>query len=325
MPVTNVNDLDLLRRINKVLTLYYVEGRNQAEVGRQLGLSTAKVNRLLHQASDQGMVEIKIRTPVQHLFELETRLRTIFDLEEAVVIPAVTDESMMVHTLGRAAASELQRQIKSKDTLCIGGGMAVYSLTQAIEAQRKMDVRVVPLTGGVQGQVQTDVNYLAASLAESLGGTAYQLHAPTFVDTATQREQLVQIRQVKEILDMARGANVAVFGVGTVSESSRFVQFTSLLVEDIRQIANECGVGEIAARILDIGGRPCATNYSERVVGLTLDEIKRIPSRIGVAATARKARAIFAALRGGYIRTLVTDEAAAREILRLFDETFHRA
>lgn len=324
MPANSVNDLDLLRLVSKVLMLYYVEGCNQAEIGKRLGLSTAKVNRLLHQAAEQGMVEINIRTPVQHLFELESRLQTIFGLEGVVVIPSVEDESTMVNTLGRAAASELLRQIHPKDTICIGGGMAVYLLTQAIESRRMGDLRIVPLMGGVQGRVQTDVNFLASTLAEKLGGKAFQVHAPAFVDTAIQREQLIEIRQVKEILDMARGANLALFGIGNMSDSSRFIQFTSLSVQDVEIITNEGGVGEIGARILDAGGHPCASEYTERVIGLTLEEIKQIPSRIGVAATAGKAAAIFAALRGGYVGTLVTDEAAARGVLDQFEQVFHK-
>ena len=41
----------------------------------------------------------------------------------------------------------------------------------------------MPVLGAVQGQVTTDMNYLAARLAERLGGKAYQLHAPALSDT----------------------------------------------------------------------------------------------------------------------------------------------
>ena len=66
--------------ISRVLNLYYVDELTQAEVGRRLGLSTAKVNRLLQQARQQGMVEITIHTPLQHVLELEYRLKAIFDI-----------------------------------------------------------------------------------------------------------------------------------------------------------------------------------------------------------------------------------------------------
>ena len=83
--------------ISRVLNLYYVDELTQAEVGKRLGLSTAKVNRLLQQARQQGMVEITIRTPLQHLYDLEDRLKAIFDIQEAVVIPRIAED-------GRSAA-----------------------------------------------------------------------------------------------------------------------------------------------------------------------------------------------------------------------------
>ena len=109
------------------------------------------------------------------------------------------------------------------------------------------------------------------------------------------------------------------------SRQRPWVQFTALSAEDLYHIANGCGgVGEIAAHVYDIEGRPCAKEYADRVIGLTLPEIHQIPYRIGVAASAAKAVPIFGALRGGYLHALITDEPAARSVLKLFDETFRK-
>ena len=78
-----------VRLINTVLTLYYMEELTQADIAQRLGLSTAKVNRLLQQARELGYVNISIRTPFQQLFDLEARLKAVFGLQEAIVIPAV--------------------------------------------------------------------------------------------------------------------------------------------------------------------------------------------------------------------------------------------
>ena len=190
---------------------------------------------------------------------------------------------------------------------------------------RAYDVKVAPILGGVQGRATTDVNYLVAQLAERLGGKAYRLHAPAFVDTREHRDMLQSVGPIKEILDIARQANIALLGVGTVEpDESRFVEFTALSAEDMNRIADTCGgVGEIGAHVYDIEGKPCAEEYAERVVGLSLQELERIPFVIGVAATAAKALPLYGALRGGYLHTLITDEAAARGVLQLFDRDSH--
>jgi len=322
----NSHDYEDLRLISHALQLYYVKGLTQAEVGRRLGLSTAKVNRLLKQAHQEGMVEITIRTPIHHLVTLESRLQAIFGVADAVVIPQISEDvNAFVHTLGRAGARYLLDHIRDGDIIGIGGGTGVYSVVQALDPPRTYDVKVVPLLGAVQGRVTTDVNYLAAQLAERLGGKAYQLHAPAYVDTPQQREILMSMGPIKEILEIARQSNVALLGVGTVdAERSRFVEFTALSAEDMRQIAEDCGgVGEVLAYVYDIRGQLCAPEYADRVVGLRLPELTRIPLVIAVAATASKAVPIYGALRGSHMHALITDEAAAKGVVQLFEKDFH--
>jgi DNA-binding transcriptional regulator LsrR (DeoR family) len=316
---------EALRLINTILTLYYVDGVTQTEIAQRLGLSTAKVNRLLQQARELGYVNITIRTPYQHLFELEARLKAVFGLQQAVVIPAIAGSSTSpLNPLGAVAAEFLLEHLRDGDVLGIGGGTAVNAVVQAIEPARAYEVEVVPVLGAVQGQINTDVNYLATRLAERLGAKAYQLHAPAFVDTKEHCETLKSMGPVKEILDIARRANIALVGVGTVdAETSRFVQFTALSAEDMNKIAGDCGgVGEIGAYVYDIEGRACANDYADRVIGLTLADLRNIPFRIGMAATEAKALPIYGALRGGYLHALITDETAACGVLELFDRDF---
>jgi DNA-binding transcriptional regulator LsrR (DeoR family) len=318
---------ETIRLINTVLTLYYVDGLTQSEIAQRQGLSTAKVNRLLFQARQLGYVNITIRTPFQHLFDLETRLKAVFGLQEAVVIPAVSESSSsMLNALGAAAAEFLLGHLRDGDILGIGGGTAIKAIAEAIEPARPYNVEVVPILGAVQGQLTTDINYLATQLADRLCGKAYQLHAPAFVESREHRDTLREMGPVKGILDIARRANITVFGVGTVdADTSRFVQFTALSHDDMRNIAESCGgVGEIVAYVYDIEGRPCAHEYADRVIGLTIPEINAVPFRIGVAATAAKAIPIYGALRGGYIHALVTDEAAATSVLELFEHDFRK-
>jgi DNA-binding transcriptional regulator LsrR (DeoR family) len=318
---------DTIRLINSILNLYYVEEMTQTEIAQRLGLSTAKVNRLLVQAREQGYVNITIRTPFQNLFELEDRLKAVFGLKDVIVIPSLAESSSSpLNALGSAAADFLLAHLRDGDILAITPGTTVQAVVQAIETTRPYKIEVVPVLGAIQGPIESDMNYLAMNLGDRLGAKAYQLHAPAFVDTPEHGEALRSMGPVKEILDIARRASIALVGIGTVdAEVSRFVQFTALSAEDLKRISEECGgVGEIGAYVYDIEGKPCAKAFADRVIGLTLAEIEKIPYRIGAAATAAKALPIYGALRGGYLHALVTDETAARGILALFDQDFRK-
>lgn len=319
---------ETVRQMNLILTLYYIEGLTQSEIAQRLGLSTAKVNRLLQQAREQGYINITIRTPFQHLFDLEARLKAVFSLQEAIVIPAVGEStSSLLNIVGTVASSFLLEHMHDGEVIGIGGGTAVHAVVQSIEPSRAYQVKVVPVFGAIQGDMTLDVNYLATQLAARLSGTAYQLHAPAFVSNGDERKLLHEMAPIKEILDIARQASILLVGVGTVdAEISRFAKFSALSPADMRRISADCGaVGEIAGTIYDIDGRTVAPEYVSRVIGLARPELMAIPYRIGVAVTAAKASTLYGALRGNFLHALITDETAARGVLDLFDQNFRKA
>jgi DNA-binding transcriptional regulator LsrR (DeoR family) len=178
-------------------------------------------------------------------------------------------------------------------------------------------VVVVPATGGVQGRYHTDVNVLASELAARLGGRAYQLHAPIFVDSPEEKQALLRVRQIREVIDRARHADIALVGVGgVIPGTSSF--FDLLAANDTvrdRGIESPEARGELFGHVFGEDGRPCEPELSSRLIGVDIDDVRRIPVSIGVAAGTQKVAAITGALRGGYLKTLVTDEPTASSLL----------
>lgn len=318
---------DRIRLITTILNLYYVEQLTQTEIAERLHLSVPKVNRLLLQARELGYIEFVIRTPLQHLFELENRLKTVFGLQEAIVIPSEGNSSTSVlNAVGNAAANYLLEHIHDGDVIAISPGTTVRAVIQALDAQRQYQVEIVPILGSIQGELESDLNYLSIIMGDRLGAKSHKLHAPAFVESREQCEILRSIEPVKKILDIGRQANIALLGIGTLDPvTSRFIQFTALSAEEMREIIEGCGgVGEIGSFVYNIDGEPCGKEFAERVIGLNLDEIRRIPFRIGVAASAEKALPIYGALHGGYLHVLITDEAAAQGVLEIFAKDFQK-
>jgi len=74
-------------------------------------------------------------------------------------------------------------------------------------------------------------------------------------------------------------------------------------------------VGQVNLRFIDKDGKPVATKLDDRIIGITLKQLKQAETRIGVAGGASKYQAIRAALRGGWINTLATDVDTAKWLL----------
>jgi DNA-binding transcriptional regulator LsrR (DeoR family) len=316
-----------IRLITTILNLYYVDKLTQTEIAERLNLSVPKVNRLLQQARDLGYIEFVIRTPFQHLFELENRLKAVFGLQDAIVIPSEGNTSTSIlNAVGSAAANYLMEHIHDGDVIAISPGTTVQAVIQALDSQRQYQVEIVPILGSIQGELESDLNYLSIIMGDRLGAKSHKLHAPAFVESREQCEILRSIEPVKKILDIGRQANVALLGIGTLDPvTSRFIQFTALSAEEMREIIEGCGgIGEIGSFVYNSDGEPCGKAFADRVIGLNLDEIRGIPFRIGVAASAEKAWPIYGALRGGYPHVLITDEAAAQGVLEIFAKSFQK-
>ena len=70
-------------------------------------------------------------------------------------------------------------------------------------------------------------------------------------------------------------------------------------------------------RFFDANGRKVDSPFDERVVGITLDELKSVPHVIGLAGGARKTATIHGALVGGWVKTFITDKFTAERLLSL--------
>ncbi len=310
-------DAESLRLMAQVLTLHYVEGRLQSEVATELGLSTAKVNRLIKRGRELGMVQITVNSPFQPLFDLENKLTQRWQLKHCRVVAAVTgNPETTLNEVGKGAGELLVEAIRDGDTIAISGGKALSAVAEYLAVDRTIDVRVAPMTGGVQGQHYTDVNHIATRLAEKLGGRATLIHAPLHADTAEEREFLVSVRSVRDVMDQARQAAVAMVGIGSVvGPNATYFELHPASDKHRDKLVAGGVCGEFLGHLIDADGSLSDTELNARVVALPPREAANISVVIGVASGPEKVGPISAALNGGHINSLVVDEHTAEAVL----------
>ncbi len=310
-------DPEQLRLIAQILTLHFKEELSQSEIATRLGLSSAKVNRLIKRGRALGMVQITINSPFLHQFEIERRLSKRWNLKNCLVVSSVTGnpETTLGH-VGDAAGRMLLDTIRDGNTIAISGGKALSAMIANLPGDLAYDVEVVPMTGCVQGHHYTDVNHIATELAQKLSGHATLIHAPLHTDTAAERDFMMSLKSVRDVMDNAREADVAVFGIGAVvGENATYyeVQPASQAEQDRRYAA---GVrGEFLGHLIDQDGKVSGHAFNSRLVALPPQEVAKIPVTIGIASGVEKIQPIIAALNGGYLNSLVTDEQTAEAIL----------
>jgi DNA-binding transcriptional regulator LsrR (DeoR family) len=307
------------RQIYSVLVMHFQEGITQSDIAKLTSLSHAKVNRLIKQGREMGMVEITIRSQYQALFDLEARFREATGLEVVRIAPAAsTNPQTILQQVGAAAATLLLETVEDGQTIAITGGKGVSAVVAALAPDRSYSVEVVPATGCVQGKHYTDVNHVATQMAEHLGGQAFLIHAPLFADSVAEKDMLMGMKSVTDAFDRARRAQVAVLGIGSIlSGESSYYDLHPGSRQDRSEIERAGAAGELLAHLIDRDGAICDYELNSRLVALSPDELGAIPFTIGVAAGQNKVAPICAALRGRHIRAMVLDEATAEEVLKV--------
>ena len=296
--------------------LYYLEEFTQGEVARELGVSRSTVVRLLQRAKEEGLVRITLDVP-REVFEMERELERLYGLRRVRLVPEAGDETTLKRWLGHAAAELLAELVKPGTTVAVGWGQTLRATTESLAGEQPVEgTRIVPLTGGLH-RVSSGSNsyWVAAQIGRYFQATVQALYAPLFVEDRSTSETLVQDHDIRDTLDLARQASLAILSMGTLHEEATLVQQGYLSPEELAFLRERGAVGDIICRWIDIQGNPVELPPAINPIGISLEDIKNIPERLTVAGGKLKREALLGTLRGGFTTTLVTDEGMAAYLL----------
>ena len=311
---------DELRLMTRVARLYYDVGFKQPEIASRLRLSQPKVSRLLKGAQDEGIVRISVRAPMGTNPELEDTLEDRFGLTEVEIVDiSHDDDDAAVRELGSAAAFLVESTVRSGDVIGVSSWSA--TLLAMVDAMHPVsgvrDVHVVQiLGGGGDPAAEGHATHLVRRLTDLLHGEGTFLPAPSSVGSAGARDVLVQDPFVARAMALWDQLDVAFVGIGGQEPSGLLASSGNVFSPDELRIVREAGgVGDIGLRYLCADGKPVETALDDRVIGIELEQLKRVPRSIAVAGGPGKTEAIRAALVGGWINCLVTDTYTAERLL----------
>ncbi|GAB4128255.1 MAG: sugar-binding transcriptional regulator [Roseiflexaceae bacterium] len=318
-----MRDREYRNLLAQVASLYYEEDLTQSEIGQRLGLSRVKIYRLLKEARGEGVVQITINWPVSRAVRLEQELKRVFGIREALVLETVQqDDAPLMHRLGQLGARYLEQLLEDGMTMTVCLGRATYEVIHAIRPGFRAKVHVAQALGSMPFSFQElDSATLARQLATKLGGDVLYLSSPLMADSMEAAEVLKSQRDIHRTLEAARAADVALVGIGNLDPAiSGFVRSGFVGVGELEQLRQDGAIGDMGGQILTRDGQAHPCSYNQRMIGLTLEELRQIPTTMAVAAGEEKAAAILGALRTGVVDVICTDDRAADGVLRLLND-----
>jgi deoxyribonucleoside regulator len=317
-----MNNRDDIQLMVQVARLYFENELGQKEIAHRLTITRQKVSRLLIAARAKGIVRTIVVDPTQGDSDLGRKIKRIFHLKDVILAPGEHLEGNQLRAaIGLAGAEYLKRNLQAGQKLGIGWGRTLYETINLIQDGGSKRLNVIPLIGGI-GDISTffQVNELARQLAGAFDGTYRHLYAPAFIEDRSVLDNLVKTQEVTQISELWATLDAAVVGIGHVE----FQQISSMFFANhinphtLAELESKGTVGDICARFFDAQGNQVFPELG--VIGINLDQLKTIPEVIAIAGGLEKVRAVLGALRGGYIKTLITDTETARAVLAKHEE-----
>lgn len=297
--------------MSEAAILYYEKKMTQQEIAEHMKLSRQTVSRLLTDAVNEKIVEIKIHNPQKDCEELEAALCDKFGIRHCLVCGIGSkNESLRYWMTIRAATDYLAPLLaKGHQKIALSWGRTVQDLIATMPQMTTVGNTVFPLFGATDHEhAYFSSNELARGMAEKIGAKVTYAWFPYRIDHAEDCILLKKLSYYQTVKALWQTADTAIVGIGH-TEILDIFEKTFGYSQNRSQV-----IGDIATHFFNENGKILPL-YENRLCA-SFDDLQNIRQIIAIACGDNKIQAIRGALRTHVIHTLITDEHTARKVLR---------
>ena len=300
----------------KAAWLYFIGGRTQDDIAKQLDLSRQAVQRLVSFAVSEKLIKFRMDHPIASCMEVAKRITDRFELEFCDVTPTDGASPGAVAGVAVATALRLNRLLSSKAPMIIGvgTGRTLRAAVDELDVMERPQHKIISLVGNMAADGRASPYEVAMRLADKMGAQRYPMPAPVLTETVKEREAIHSQRSLAILRELRNQARACFFGISEIAWQAPLHQDGFVSDAEISTLIEEGAVGEIIGWPFDQSGKRLKTEISDRVASLDL-EIPPKRLTVVVACGAHKVSPLRAALAGGLLSALITDEATASELL----------
>ena len=305
--------------LHTIARLHYEKDLSQREIAQQMKLSTATVSRLIRRAREEGIVRIEIGDFVG-TEELAVELRDVLGLAHVAIAPSAPQPGTMAAIADPVGRLLKQARLGARSVLGLGWGRTVWEVLQ-VGLPKIHGVTTVPLCGGIpEAAPQFQIGEIVRMAAAQFGGAPKFLHVPYLLSSEV-RQALAKDPRIRQSIELWDQLDAVIVGIGRPHGGARSLSDSAVTPNDP---AIDHAVGDLLLRYFDASGRRVHWRDENMLFAISLDQLIKVPLRIGVAVSQEKAISILGAARSGLINALATDTSTASQILQLARQTSGR-
>lgn len=305
-------------QVLKASILYYEQNMTQEQVAKIIGISRPKVSVLLQEARKSHLVEFFVKDVNKHIIELELALKQRYQLNDVKVVSTRYQRSAesVRNQVGMLSAQYLSSVLDKVKSVGIGWGQAVSCFVAETNYLRANNLTIVPLVGGM-GALSLDVhaNHLVSELAVKLNSQYSTFYAPVIAESAEVANELKKSKLVDSALSAAKAVDVAFIGVGNDVRTSTWRKLDYISETETQELEAAGALGDVVSDFFDENCQTVKTDFSNRLIGITIDDLIKIPDVVAMATGIKKAANIKILLEHGVVNTLFIDQEIAEAII----------
>ncbi len=285
---------------------HFLDGKSKVEIANTYGISRFHVARLLDEAREAGIVRIEVSTPGTGAAADTDLIKKTLGLAHLISTPGAADPARARGIIARPAAVELSSRARTGATIGISWSRTLATAARFVPKLPKCDI--VQLAGALPLAGSGHSSEVIHRLGALSGGETWPLFAPLVVDDAGTAAGLRRQPEIAEALAKADTLDLAVIAIGAWAPE------LSTVWERVGNTERDAGtaagaVAECSGRLIDADGHPVPTAMDERIIAVTVDQLRATPEVIAVGFGAERAGAVMAACRAKIITTLIADES----------------
>ena len=309
------HDLDSDIRI-RAAWLYFMEGMTQDAVAKALGITRARVLRMLQTAREDGTVQTRVTSQLRECIELERKLERVYGVERAIVIPKPQDDTRVGALVGAVTGAYLESELNDGMTVGLGWGRTLSSSLPHIAPRAFNRMTVVSLIGGLTRAAQLNPSEFAWQFSRLIGANCYLLAAPALVDSAKTRKALIERCGLNEVLGKSTKMDMALVSVGSMSAQATAFRIGFLSEAERRSLLAKGAVGDLLYNFFDADGRLLKHSINDRVMSMPIESLKSVQKRVLISGGQDKIEALWGGIKLLKANVLITNEKTAAGLLK---------
>lgn len=305
------------RLLAEVAYQYYVEDMTQTEISRLYNIGRSTISRMLKEAREENIVEITIKSFNPEVVKIKKQLLKKYKLDylEISTNDGLQTEEEKDHILAEIAGDSIRNLIDDNQNIGMAWGNTLSQTIKYMRSKKIENSRLVPIVGGpVSNNVHTHVNTIIYEMASKTGGTPYYINASAVQESRKIKEGIIQSLYFNETITNWSELDIAIVGVGGILSSSMNNWRNLLTEKDYELLKLDGAIGDICCRFINRNGEVLKGDLHDRTIGIEIEKLRQVPTRLAIARGKDKNSAIKALLKTNTITALITDLDTAKKL-----------